>query len=253
MGAVGIGGGLLMLLLLAMSGRGGSPPPKKLDPEPTPGPTPEPRPTPSPPEPGPRPAPEPLPGNDDDLADVDEAEIIPLVCEMLAKSMPFTKDIDFAMQVLKGAFVGYDWALVPPGSERARLIALTTEIVKGTRSGAISCDLPIEIDDNPTAGGYYQIKHDDYPLGIIGKAYPWANGSQRAALVKAVTNHPSNGGGVIGQGIIVATVQQANINIIGPKVFSMFKKWRCNPETSPQRFEPGTCYAVVFLPLIAQA
>jgi len=232
MGAAAAGGGLLLLLLLAMSGGGSSSPsPQPKEPE-------------KPAEPA---------GKDSDLADIGEDDIKPLVCEMLAKANPFTKDLDFAMQVLKGAFVGYDWALIPPGSERARLVALTTEIVAGARSGEISCDLPIEIKSKPTAGGYYQIKYGDTPFGIVAAAYPWANAQERIALVKATTNHPSNGGGVIGQGICVATTQQGNINLIGDVVFSMFKKWFCNPTTAAQRFLPGGCYAVVFLPLVVKA
>ncbi len=234
MGAAAAGGGLLLLLLLAMSGGGGS--------SPTP-----PRPT-EPDKPDDEPA-----GKDSDLADINELDIKPLVCEMLAKVNPFTKDIDFALQVLKGAFVGYDWAMVPLNSERGRLIQLTTEIVAGVRAGTISCDLPIEINPKPVAGGYYQIQYGNTPLGIIAAAYPWANAQERVALVKATTNHPANGGGVVGQGICVATQKQGNINIIGPVVFSMFKKWFCKPTISPQRFLPGSCYAVVFLPLIVKA
>ncbi len=238
MGAAVIGGGgLLMLLLLAMAG-GGS------------GGTPPAPPTPTPPAPGPEPRPMPGPTDDADLVDIDETDLTPLICELMSAAMPFQSATEIALTVLSGAFVGYDWKSIPAGSERERLVVLATALVTAVRNGQLSCDLPIQINDVPTAGAYYQIKFGDKPLLIIKAAYPWANAAQRVELVRAVTKHPSNGGGIIGQGICIKPRMAATLQQIGPVIFSMYTDWRCNPPTADARFEPGTCYAVVFLPLL---
>lgn len=229
-----LGGSVLLMLLLAALGGGGSSRP----PPPSPG-----------PEPGPLPDIE--PPDESELADITDADLIPLVCEFWAGADPSLTDIALARLLLDGAIPQHDFeGELPSGSQRARLLDLAAEIIAAVRSGETSCELPISIDTVPRAGGYYQIKKGDAPLNIIKLAYPWASAGQRVELVRLVTNHPANGGGVAGQGIDIEPLYESTRNLIGPVIFSMLPRWRCSPRVAAQRFDSGDCFAVVYLPLI---
>jgi hypothetical protein len=136
------------------------------------------------------------------------------------------------------------------------LLSRVRAIFADLESGKTSCDPPIVPDMVPRAGYYYQWQKDDVPFTIVKKAYPQLSGDadgqaqKRIAAVKMITNHPRNGGGVPGQGIVVKTQLAGNIKLLGPAIFSTSKKWYCGPTTEAQRFIPGSCYPVVFLPKI---
>ncbi len=241
-----------ILLALLLAGSGSSP-----EPEPKPGPDPE---------PGPGPEPDPgdlppiineakwsglIPPPDDEsmLDDLSDEDIIDAACAIWGSRKPGDSDSALALRALKGLFPGLAWPGTP-GGQRALAQQRFAEQFALIRSGQLVCDAPITPIYTPTAGGYYQIQKGDNLFGIVQEAYPGLNAQQRVQAAKTVINHPKNGGGKVGNGIIVATTTQGNKNLLGDAIVSFYAKWRCNPTTEFARYDQGTCYAVVYLPLI---
>lgn len=167
-----------------------------------------------------------------------------------------TSNVDsLALALAKGIYPQLEWP-GPAGSNRAAFLARTKLLFQALQSGQMSCDPAIVPETEPRAGSYYQWRKNENPFTIVAKAYPQLAGNgpgqaqKRIAAVKMITAHPRNGGGVIGQGIIVKTKLANDVKMLGPAIFSTAPKWYCNPATEAQRFIKGGCYAVVFLPPI---
>ncbi len=198
---------------------------------------------------------EPLADPDPSFDNILDADLFAEACTLwLARSVTSTVD-SLALALAKGVFPHLEWP-GPPASNRAGFLARTTLLFQALQSGQMSCDPPVIPETVPRANSYYQWRKGDLPFAIVAKAYPQLAGNapgqaqKRIAAVKMITNHPRNGGGVIGQGIIIKTKLANDVKMLGPAIFSTDPKWYCSPTTEAQRFIPGSCYAVVFLPPI---
>jgi hypothetical protein len=199
-------------------------------------------------------------GPDESILDTfEDDELDEQACTLWAARVGSESDGELALRLCKGLFPSLNWTLpLPLGSKRGLMLGRLTTTFASIRSGALVCDSPITPESTPRAGGYYQIKKGDTLLGIVQKAYPQykSSASLRLQAAKTIIAHPRNGGGVAGSGIVVPAGQCApsqaawNTKNIGPTIVDFCKNWRCNPSTESQRFLTGSCYAVVYLPLI---
>lgn len=239
-------GGLVLLLGFGFAATAGASP--ATPPAPKPPKPPRPAPPPIVP-PAPPPAPPPvIPPDDFNFDDITDDELQPEACALVGQSI--APDRDVAVQLLGSLFPSVDWLAVPVTSPAAALLSRATLLVGRIRSGEVICDDTIVIEDTPRAGGYYQIRKGDTPLGIIKKAYPSLSAAERIEAVRLVTASARNGGNISGQGIVIDSRLKSTKDLIGPVIFSMYTDWRCKPSTVSERFIPGNCYAVLFLPIL---
>jgi len=238
--------GLMLAAAGASSGPDDGPEPPDLDPNP-------------PPRPGPGPDDGededpwdgliPPPDDEDMLDGLTDEDIFDAACAIWGARTPGESDSSLALRALRGLFPGLVWPGTP-GGQRAEAQQRVQAVFADIRGGLISCDGPIEIEPEPRAGGFYQIKQNDNLFGIVQHAYPGLTAQQRVQAARTVINSPKNGAGKIGSGIIVATTQQGNKNLLGDAIVSFYPKWTCQPATEHARYESGNCYAVVYLPVI---
>jgi len=189
----------------------------------------------------------------DQLREAVCALLLPLADARTAYIEAGTLPPDQGARVAREAWAAVAGAGVPFPASAAWLATFAGEVLDGVRA-CVPVDRFITINSPRGPGGWVQLEKDVAgrtdeldDLASLVDLYPGmkaATGSQRLAMMRLINDHPYNAG------LRIPAVQAWTKTNIGANVISFMPKWRANPSTYAQRFEPGSAYAVAYLPRV---